>query len=483
MSSMSTLRVAKNIGHLAAASALVAIGAASPTRAAVVISSGATKNIACASGVCTPTAKFAVLNVGQLESLLASGKVKVTTGGARASDITVTAALSWASSNRLALTAYRSITINRAVAVNGTGALLLVTNNGGTGGALSFGPQGHVKFLSTANNLTINGVAYTLVADTTTLASDIASNPGGDFALASDYNATGNPSFVITTFTGSFEGLGNAISNLSLVASNDNFGLFAQLGSGGAITDVRLTTSAISGGTQAIGALVGSNEGYLAGDSTSGTLGVTEEAGGGLAGINQGTIVDCSSTIKVSADAKRNNAVIGGLVGLNGPGGTIDSSYASGHVTSKEQDADGGLVGSNEGSISNSYSTGSVTGVVDVGGLVGINSFAAGTTRGLISNFYSTGAVNGGSGSTVGGSIGEDAQPGGVTTSYWDMTTSGITNPAQGAGNVNNDPGITGLTTAQLQAGLPSGFDPTIWGESPSINGGLPYLLALPPPA
>ena len=40
---------------------------------------------------------------------------------------------------------------------------------------------------------------------------------------------------------------------------------------------------------------------------------------------------------------------------------------------------------------------------------------------------------------------------------------------------------ITGETTAQLQAALPSGFDPTIWAESPSINGGLPYLIANPP--
>jgi hypothetical protein len=41
--------------------------------------------------------------------------------------------------------------------------------------------------------------------------------------------------------------------------------------------------------------------------------------------------------------------------------------------------------------------------------------------------------------------------------------------------------GITGETTAQLQAGLPAGFDPTIWAESPSINNGLPYLINNPP--
>jgi hypothetical protein len=53
--------------------------------------------------------------------------------------------------------------------------------------------------------------------------------------------------------------------------------------------------------------------------------------------------------------------------------------------------------------------------------------------------------------------------------------------PVSGAGNIANDPGITGLSTAQLQSGLPAGFDPTVWGENANINSGLPYLLANPP--
>jgi hypothetical protein len=28
---------------------------------------------------------------------------------------------------------------------------------------------------------------------------------------------------------------------------------------------------------------------------------------------------------------------------------------------------------------------------------------------------------------------------------------------------------------------LPKGFDPSIWSENTNVNGGLPYLLALPP--
>ena len=70
---------------------------------------------------------------------------------------------------------------------------------------------------------------------------------------------------------------------------------------------------------------------------------------------------------------------------------------------------------------------------------------------------------------------------GGLSGNYWDTTTSGITNLSQGAGSPANDPGITGETTAQLQAALPAGFDPAIWAENPSINGGLPYLIANPP--
>jgi hypothetical protein len=64
---------------------------------------------------------------------------------------------------------------------------------------------------------------------------------------------------------------------------------------------------------------------------------------------------------------------------------------------------------------------------------------------------------------------------------YWDTDTSGITNLSQGAGNIANFPGITGLTTRQLQSGLPAGFDPKIWAENSSINGGLPYLITNQP--
>jgi hypothetical protein len=142
------------------------------------------------------------------------------------------------------------------------------------------------------------------------------------------------------------------------------------------------------------------------------------------------------------------------------------------------------LVAENGGPIVNSYSTGAVTGAdgSDVGGLVGLNNGPIGYNNGPISFSYSTGSVSGGTGSLVGGLIGDDvSQPNSLDETYWDLDTSGITDPSQGAGNIANDPGITGLTTAQFQSGLPDGFDPKVWAENPNINGGLPYLIANPP--
>jgi hypothetical protein len=65
-----------------------------------------------------------------------------------------------------------------------------------------------------------------------------------------------------------------------------------------------------------------------------------------------------------------------------------------------------------------------------------------------------------------------------VTDDYWDTTTSGTLR----GDNYGSSPGLTGLSTVQLQSGLPAGFDSTIWAENPRINNGFPYLIANPPP-
>jgi hypothetical protein len=108
----------------------------SASLADVTISTGATQNMSCEKSVCVPTATDAVLNIADLENMLASGNVEVTTTGSgiQADNIDVTAAFNWSSTSTLALDAYQSILIDVPIAVQGTGGLTVTTNDGGNGG-------------------------------------------------------------------------------------------------------------------------------------------------------------------------------------------------------------------------------------------------------------------------------------------------------------------------------------------------------------
>jgi hypothetical protein len=110
-----------------------------------------------------------------------------------------------------------------------------------------------------------------------------------------------------------------------------------------------------------------------------------------------------------------------------------------------------------------------------VGGFIGEDSYE---NSGSISYSYSTGFVSGSQANEVGGFAGEANFDDTAVDDYWDTKTSGTD---IGVGNGHSD-GITGLTTKQLRAGLPQGFDPSIWGQNRKINNGLPYLLANAPP-
>ena len=549
-----------------AISAVALAAFACPADAAVVISSGATSHIHCAHGVCTPRSKNAVLNVTELQNLLADSDVTVTTGGAGAVAIAVSSPLTWASAHRLTLDSVGNVSIKAAVVSEGTGGMTVTPNDGGTGGDLNIYPGGSISFWDNSSSLIVAGNAYTLVSDIGTLASDVTSSPSGFYALAKDYDATGDGTYtgapVTTTFGGTFEGLGHTISNLSVnqTGSQSSLGFFAQVT--GTARDVALTNASITCGGSALygGVLAGSNSGTVLNASATGTLTCTGGDGvgglvgenatgatithssasvslfggnsvgglvgtatgtisfstasptlsapqgsyvGGLVGLEGGTITDSHATPNnmntattgsvgglvgyldgtIERCSAANNFSIGsisdgGLVGTTSFG-TIDSSFATGEVQARR--GAGGLVGEAEGNvtITNSYSTALVqksgAGTASLGGLVGI--FRSGAT---IASSWSSGGIGDKKREVRGGFVGTITSAT-VTDGYWDLDASGVSDPSQGAGNLANAPGITGLTTTQFQSGLPSGFDPSVWGQSPSINGGYPYLLANPP--
>ncbi|MGA2191695.1 MAG: GLUG motif-containing protein, partial [Steroidobacteraceae bacterium] len=87
-----------------------------------------------------------------------------------------------------------------------------------------------------------------------------------------------------------------------------------------------------------------------------------------------------------------------GLFGYTGAGSVIQNVGLVGGSVSGSNYV-GGLVGWNNGTVSNSYATGSVNGASNVGGLVGDNG-------GMVSSSYATGSVNGAS--NVGGLVGDN---------------------------------------------------------------------------
>ena len=147
----------------------------------------------------------------------------------------------------------------------------------------------------------------------------------------------------------------------------------------------------------------------------------------GLAGFNAGEIRASYVTGRVSGVEN-----VGGLVGINHSLGGIRGSYATASVSG--EDDVGGLVGDNSGEITAAYATGHVSGESGVGGLVGNNK-----STGQITAAYTTGPASGDS--NVGGLVGE-SEGGRVSASYWDTSTSGRTTSTLG----------TARATAQLQS-------------------------------
>jgi filamentous hemagglutinin family protein len=278
-------------------------------------------------------------------------------------------------------------------------------------------------------------------------------NDGG--AINDSYN-TGIVSGNI--FVGGLAGYnGGAITNAyatGAVTGNSHIGGLVGQNNGGAITNAYSTGAVTSAGINAVGGLVGWNSsGSITNAYSTSTVTGTESVGG-LVGLNEGTISNSYNTGAVTGTGNNVGGLVGfnnggaisnaynagkvnganytgGLVGINWNSGAISNAYNTGAVTGAG--LLGGLVGYNVGSIANAYSTGAVTGMEGIGGLVGLNQGV-----GAISNSYSTGRVTGSAYS--GGLVGLN-NGGTVTSSFWDMTTSGQATSAGG----------TGKTTTQMK--------------------------------
>ncbi len=232
-----------------------------------------------------------------------------------------------------------------------------------------------------------------------------------------------------------------------------DYGLFSFLSTDSVVRDLTLENFEMIGGLG--GLLAAFNQGTIRNVRASGTSSGTGDAVGGLVGENSGLIEDSIADVAVTADGSEGSGVIyvGGFVGYNNFG-SINRSHALGNVTVTDDTSGaefyvGGFVGEEfsglGGTISDSYAKGDVSVTSNTGGMSEVTAGGfIGSINGDIFRSYSTGSVSvtGDAFATIGGFAGADQSAlASAGTNFWNTQTSGLELSDAG----------TGLTTAQLQ--------------------------------
>jgi hypothetical protein len=370
-------------------------------------------------------------------------------------DVNVTGAVTWAA-NTLTLAAQHNININANLNGSGTASLAFEYGLGASDGvigsvAANYNLHAAVNLdagehfstrLGSAGSLKHYTVITSLGAEGSSTGADlqgINGNLSANYALGSNIDASDTSSWnagqgfqPISVFTGNFDGLGHAISNLSIHRpSGSEIGLFGKTNTAAVIRNVGLVASSVTG-YGSVGALVGWNAAAITNSYVNGDVTGFGDYIGGLVGGNKGKITNSYANAAVVGAGSH----IGGLVGGSESSGSIANSYATGNVTGGSNV--GGLLGFSNfsSSITNSYATGSVTGNF-VGGLVGYNF------GGAVSNSYATGSVSGTG--EVGQLLGHNTY-GTILNSYWNNTVIGA---GVGGGYTS---GAQGLSIAAMRA-------------------------------
>jgi hypothetical protein len=336
-------------------------------------------------------------------------------------------------------------------------------------------------------------------------------NLAGDYCLVRDIEAGNNPNFapignISTPFTGKLNGNGHVVRNLRIKSNQQQVGLFGVTRNA-VISNLTIENVSVTG-TSASLSVVGGLAGSVGSDDTESTtianvhvsgsvkclVGSCDVGGilggfGSFAGENR-VLRDSSSSATVIG-----SRFVGGIVGF-AASVTIRRTYATGPVrcTATNCMAAGLVARFLHGAVGQSFATGAVEAADGsdsrAGGLVAYSegtasitkSFAEGPVRsnstgpvgyaaaviaqhngsGPLDQVYGVGPVTS-AGATTAGVTASAFGP--VTNAYWDTQTTG-----QATSNAG-----TGMTTAQLRAALPTGFDPAIWGITPNLS--YPFLL------
>lgn len=216
----------------------------------------------------------------------------------------------------------------------------------------------------------------------------------------STYNTIGGGN---TAFTGTFDGDGHTIVGLQAKG-----GIFGKLGSGAVVKNINIASSVFTGinTSDSVGAVAAENNGgSISGISGYGNT-VKGSGGyiGGLVGKNYGGISNSNDQSTVIAGA---GTVAGGIAGVNGTNadkgdGTIDNVQSYSAVTTGNLGAGqyasnlGGIVGKNE-MLLDKYNINNVSahGITGKTGNTKTSGGIVGTNEGRISNAYNESIIHG----------------------------------------------------------------------------------------
>lgn len=219
------------------------------------------------------------------------------------------------------------------------------------------GESGNATDLGDGYTVSEDGNTYTVyTADGLMAWAEAAQgNPSLNCTLTHDIDLSGTEWESIgdrnNVYTGTFDGNGHTISNLTITKENltfgDDCGMFGRVGTNATIQDLTLESVRLDVGADgvSIGALAGSNKGTISNCKVSGNIFVTNNRAGYVGGIvgcmHSGVIQYCHSSASIQGG---NSDYVGGVLGGEYATATVIKGCSfSGSITS--DNAVGGIAG------------------------------------------------------------------------------------------------------------------------------------------
>lgn len=302
--------------------------------------------------------------------------------------------------------------------------------------------SGNATDLGDGYTVSEDGNTYTVYTDDGLMAWAEAAqgNPSLNCTLTHDIDLSGTEWEPVgdrnNVYTGTFDGNGHTISNLTITKENlsfgDDCGMFGRVGTNATIKDLTLESVRLNVGADGIpiGALAGSNQGTISNCKVSGNISVTNNemqyVGGIVGWMESGVIQYCHSSASIQGG---NSDYVGGVLGGEYITATVIKGCSfSGSVTGNR--FVGGIVGYCRSFDKKTacYSTGSLSSTGGfAGGIVGALQFTSEANACYWSNFDGEGVGYGYNSSEGTGLYKVDG-----TTHTWQTATE-VMNAALGA--------------------------------------------------